>query len=44
MSLLALLGSKDTSAGYVIQELGGSFCENGYLIPQMQIQRKEKKP
>lgn len=44
MSLLAILESKNASAGYVIQELGGSFYENGYSIPQMQIQRKEKKP
>ena len=44
MSLLALLGGKDASAGYVVRELDGSFCENGYSIPQMQIQRKGKKP
>ena len=44
MSLLAVLGSKDASAGYVVQELGGIFCKNGYSIPQMQIRRKEKKP
>ena len=25
------------------KELGGSFHENGYSIPQMQIRRKEKK-
>ena len=31
------------SAGYQIKELGGSFHENGYSIPQMQIRRKEKK-
>lgn len=44
MSLLAILGSKDTSASYVVQELDGTFCKNGYSIPQMQIRRKEKKP
>lgn len=44
MSLLAILGSKDASAGYVVQELDGIFCKNGYSIPQMQIRRKEKKP
>ena len=44
MSLLAILGSKDTSAGYVVQELDGIFCKNGYSIPKMQIRRKEKKP
>ena len=44
MSLLAILGSKDASAGYVVQELDGIFCKNGYSIPQIQIRRKEKKP
>ena len=44
MSLLAILGSKDASAGYVVQEINGTFCKNGYSIPQMQIRRKEKKP
>lgn len=44
MSLLAILGSKDASAGYAVQELDGIFCKNGYSIPQMQIRRKEKKP
>ena len=44
MSLLAILESKDASAGYVVQELDGTFCKNGYSIPQMQIRRKEKKP
>ena len=44
MSLLAILESKDASAGYVVQELDGIFCKNGYSIPQMQIRRKEKKP
>ena len=43
MSLLAVLGGKDASAGYTVEELGGVFCENGYAIPQMQICRKEKK-
>ena len=27
MSLLAILGSKDASAGYVVQELDGIFCK-----------------
>ena len=43
MSLLAVLTSGDSAAGYQIKELGGSFHENGYSIPQMQIRRKEKK-
>lgn len=43
MSLLAVLTSGDPAAGYQIKELGGTFSENGYSIPQMQIRRKEKK-
>ena len=43
MSLLAVLTSEDPTAGYQIKELGGTFNENGYSIPQMQICRKEKK-
>lgn len=43
MSLLAILGSKDQSAAYTVEELGGTFRENGYSIPQMTIHRKEKK-
>lgn len=43
MSLLAVLTSEDPTAGYQIKELGGTFNENGYSIPQMQIRRKEKK-
>ena len=43
MSLLAVLTSGDSAAGHQIKELGGSFHENGYSIPQMQIRRKEKK-
>ena len=43
MSLLAVLTSGDPAAGYQIKELGGTFHENGYSIPQMQIRRKEKK-
>lgn len=43
MSLLAVLTSGDPAAGHQIKELGGSFHENGYSIPQMQIRRKEKK-
>ena len=43
MSLLAVLTSGDSSANHQIKTLGGSFTENGYSIPQMQISRKEKK-
>ena len=43
MSLLAVLTSGDPSVNHQIKELGGSFHENGYSIPQMQISRKEKK-
>lgn len=43
MSLLAILGSKDRSAGYTVEELGGTYQENGYSIPQMIIRRKEQK-
>ena len=42
MSLLAVLTSGDPTAGHQIKELGGTFQENGYSIPQMQIRRKEK--
>jgi hypothetical protein len=43
MSLLAVLTSEEPATDYQIKELGGSFRENGYSIPQMQISRKEKK-
>lgn len=43
MSLLAVLTSGDPAAEHQIKELGGTFSENGYSIPQMQIRRKEKK-
>ena len=42
MSLLAILGSKDRSAGYTVEELGGTCQKNAYSIPQMTIRRKEK--
>lgn len=42
MSMLAILTSGDKAAGYTIKELDGTFKENGYSIPQMQIRRKEK--
>ena len=43
MSLLAVLLSGDATAAYTVQELEGSFCENGYSIPQLQIRRRERK-
>lgn len=43
MSLLAVLTSGDPTSEHQIKELGGTFRENGYSIPQMQIRRKEKK-
>ena len=43
MSLLAVLTSGDPAAEHQVKELGGTFRENGYSIPQMQICRKEKK-
>ena len=43
MSLLAVLTSGDPAVEHQIKELGGTFSENGYSIPQMQIRRKEKK-
>lgn len=43
MSLLAVLTSGSPTAPHLVKELGGSFRENGYSIPQMQIRRKEKK-
>lgn len=42
MSMLAVLTSGNNTAGYTIKELDGTFKENGYSIPQMQIRRKEK--
>lgn len=41
MSMLAVLTSGDKAAGYTVKELGGTFKENGYSIPQLQIRRKE---
>lgn len=43
MSLLAVLTGGDPTAKYQIKELGGTFSESGYSIPQMQISRKEEK-
>ena len=41
MSLLAVLTSGDARAKYRVAELGGSYSENGYTIPQLQITRRE---
>lgn len=41
MSMLAVLTSWDKAAGYTVKELDGTFKENGYSIPQLQIRRKE---
>lgn len=41
MSMLAVLTSGDKAAGYTVKELDGTFKENGYSIPQLQIRRKE---
>lgn len=43
MSLLTVLLSSDASAAHAVKELGGTFSENGYSIPQLQITRKEGK-
>ena len=43
MSMLAVLTGSDPSATYRIRELAGTFTENGYTIPQLQIMRKEGK-
>ena len=43
MSMLAVLIGSDSSTTYRIRELAGSFTENGYTIPQLQITRKEGK-
>lgn len=41
MSLLAVLVSGDARAKYRVAELEGSYSENGYTIPQLQIIRRE---
>lgn len=43
MSLLTVLLSGDSEAPHFVKELGGTFSENGYFIPQLQISRKEDK-
>lgn len=41
MSLLSVLAASDMDTKYQIKELGGTYSENGYEIPQLQITRKE---
>ena len=43
MSLLSVLASSDRNSQYTVKELDGSFTENDYTIPQLQIRRKEGK-
>lgn len=43
MSMLAALTGSDPKAGYMVRELEGTFTENEYTIPQLQITRKEGK-
>lgn len=43
MSLLAMLTGNDPSGTYRVRALAGTFTENSYTIPQLQIQRKEGK-
>ena len=42
MSLLAVLTSGDKTAAYKTRELGGTYTENGYTIPQLEIRRRGK--
>ena len=44
MSLLAILGSKDASAGYVVQELDGIFLQKCLFDPANADPEEEKKP
>lgn len=43
MSLLTVLAGGDRDSQFVVKELGGSFAENEYVVPQLQIRRKERK-
>lgn len=42
MSMLAVLTGQDPEAGYRVQELEGSFTEDPYTIPQIQITRRKE--
>ena len=42
MSMLAVLTGQDPDADYLVRELEGTFTENEYTIPQLQITRKER--
>lgn len=41
MSLLSVALEGDREADYTVEELGGTYVENGYKIPQFRITRKE---
>ena len=43
MSMLAVLTGNDSQADYLVQELEGTYTENAYTIPQLQIMHKERK-
>ncbi len=43
MSMLAVLTGNDPQADYLVQELEGTYTENAYTIPQLQIMHKERK-
>ena len=43
MSMLAVLTGNDPQADYLVQELEGTYTENSYTIPQLQIMHKERK-
>ena len=43
MSLLAVLTGSDAGAIHTVKELDGAYSENGYTIPQLQIERREGK-
>lgn len=41
MSLLAVLSGGDRGASYTVTELDGTYSENGYMIPRLEIRRRE---
>lgn len=43
MSLLCVLTDGEAESGHHVTELGGSFTENGYTVPQLKIARKGTK-
>lgn len=44
MSLLAVIAGGDTASAYTVRELEGTYSENQYSIPRLQIKRREGKP